>query len=116
MASIISLKLTNRAPKKPIKRLPATIDLPRDATVEDAKIQIARQTGIKDFNRIGLFDPTTKKTLKNRKGLITDEANVVAAGELVVKDLGTMRPARLSLLCPLTNCLQAPRSHGVRSL
>jgi len=116
MTSSISLKLTNRAPKKPIKRLPATVDLPLDATVEDAKIHIARQTGIKDFNRIGLFDPTTKKTLKNRKALITDETNVIAAGELVVKDLGTLRPAMLTLLHPLTNCLQVPRSHGVRSL
>ncbi|KAK1761210.1 3-oxo-5-alpha-steroid 4-dehydrogenase-domain-containing protein [Echria macrotheca] len=88
MAANITLKLSNRAPKKPIKKLPNTIELPRDATVEDAKVQIARQTGFNDFNRIGLFDPITKKTLKNRKALITDEANVMSAGELVVKDLG----------------------------
>ncbi len=86
--SSISLKLTNRAPRKPIRKLSAQVDLPRDATVEDAKIQIARASGISDFNRIGLFDPTTKKILKDRKALISDEAGVVSAGELLVKDLG----------------------------
>ncbi|KAK0635065.1 3-oxo-5-alpha-steroid 4-dehydrogenase-domain-containing protein [Bombardia bombarda] len=88
MASTLSLKLTNRAPKKPIKKLPAQVELPRDATVEDAKLLIARQSGIQDFNRIGLFDPTTKKILKNRNALLRDEAGVASAGELVVKDLG----------------------------
>lgn len=85
----LSLKLTNRAPKKPIKKLPASVELPRDATVEDAKKVIARQAGFTDFNRIGLFDPSTKSILKNRRALIRDEAGVVSAGELVVKDLGT---------------------------
>ncbi|KAK3344302.1 3-oxo-5-alpha-steroid 4-dehydrogenase-domain-containing protein [Lasiosphaeria hispida] len=88
MAPTTSVKLTNRAPKKPIKKLPSTIELPRDATVEDAKLQIARQSGISDFNRIGLFDPTTKKILKNRAALVLQEAGVAEAGELVVKDLG----------------------------
>ncbi|KAK3387492.1 3-oxo-5-alpha-steroid 4-dehydrogenase-domain-containing protein [Podospora didyma] len=88
MASKISLKLSSRTPKKPIKKLPAAVELPRDATVEDAKIQIARQLGYGDFNRIGLFDPMTKKILKNRMALVRDEAGVISAGELVVKDLG----------------------------
>ncbi|GAB1313503.1 Very-long-chain enoyl-CoA reductase [Madurella fahalii] len=87
MASL-SLKLTNRAPKKPIKKLPASIELPHDATVEDAKMVIARQIGFSDYNRVGLFDPSTKSTLKNRRALLRDEAGVTSAGELVVKDLG----------------------------
>ncbi|KAG7285441.1 hypothetical protein NEMBOFW57_010068 [Staphylotrichum longicolle] len=88
MATKLSLKLSNRAPKKPIKKLPPSVDLPHDATVEDAKVLIARQSGFTDFNRIGLFDPTTKQILKNRRALVRDEPGVVSAGELVVKDLG----------------------------
>jgi len=90
MFSNISLKLSNRVPKKPIKKLPESLTVPRNATVEDVKILIARQTGISDHNRIGLFDPTTKKTLKNRKAQIGDEAGVIKSGELVVKDLGAL--------------------------
>jgi len=88
MATTLSVKLTNRSPKKPIKKLPASIELPRDVTVEDAKKLIAQKSGISDFNRIGLFDPTTKKILKNRKALVCDEPGVASASELVVKDLG----------------------------
>ncbi|KAK5997985.1 putative enoyl reductase [Cladobotryum mycophilum] len=76
------------APKQPIKKLPASIDLPQDATVEDLKKAIAKQSGISDFNRIGLFDPATKKTLKNRKALVTEEKTLIDAGEVLVKDLG----------------------------
>ena len=90
MAATTSFKLTNRAPKNPIGKLPATVELPHDATVEDAKILIARQSGISDFNRVGLFDPATKKILKNRKALLRNEEGVSKAGELVVKDLGTL--------------------------
>ena len=104
MSSTISLKLTNRAPKKPIKKLPATLDLPRNATVEDVKILIASKTGFDDHNRIGLFDPTTKKTLKNRKAQIGEESGVVSTGELVVKDLGTLA------VCPLCS----PRASAYR--
>ena len=96
MAATLSLKLSNRAPKKPIKKLPASVDLPHDATVEDAKVAIARQSGFADYNRIGLFDPATKQILKNRKALVRDEPGVVQAAELVVKDLGA------SLLCLLS--------------
>jgi very-long-chain enoyl-CoA reductase len=49
---------------------------------------VARQAGIKDYNRIGLYDPSTKKTLKNRKAAIATEDAVVKAGEVLVKDLG----------------------------
>jgi very-long-chain enoyl-CoA reductase len=87
MASL-KLKLSNRSPKQPIKNLPASIELPHDATVEDAKIAIARQIGFSDFNRVGLYGPSARSTLKNRKALIRDETEVISAGELVVKDLG----------------------------
>ncbi|VBB77220.1 Putative proteine similar to Synaptic glycoprotein SC2 of Homo sapiens [Podospora comata] len=88
MAAELSLKLTNRVPKKPIKKLAPSVELPRDATVEDAKKIVARASGFSDFNRIGLFNPADGKILKDRKALIRNEQGVIKAGELVVKDLG----------------------------
>ncbi|KND94353.1 putative enoyl reductase [Tolypocladium ophioglossoides CBS 100239] len=88
MAPQTTLKLTSRSPKQPVKRLPASLDIPSDATVEDLKILIARAAKIGDYNRIGLFDPSTKKTLKNRRARVADEPNVSAANEVLVKDLG----------------------------
>ncbi|RSL46626.1 hypothetical protein CEP54_013762 [Fusarium duplospermum] len=88
MATLTTLKLTNRSPKQPIKKLPASVELGPDTTVEDVKIMIAKAAGISDHNRIGLYDPSTKKTLKNRKARISDEPAVVAAGETLVKDMG----------------------------
>ncbi|KAF7543891.1 hypothetical protein G7Z17_g10384 [Cylindrodendrum hubeiense] len=83
-----TLKLTNRSPKQPIKKLPASIELGPDATVEDVKKIIAKEARIGDFNRVGLYDPSTKKTLKNRKARVVDEEGVSSAGEVLVKDLG----------------------------
>ncbi|KAH7155336.1 steroid alpha reductase family protein [Dactylonectria estremocensis] len=84
-----TLKLTNRSPKQPIKKLPESIELGPETTVEDVKKLVAKQAGIGDFNRVGLYDPSTKKTLKNRKARIADEQGVVAASEVLVKDMGT---------------------------
>ncbi|KAK4228935.1 very-long-chain enoyl-CoA reductase [Podospora fimiseda] len=83
MSSSYSIKLTNRAPKKPIKKLPASLDIPANATVEEAKVLIARASGLNDFNRIGLYDPVSKQLLKDRKAPVHNKA-----GELIVKDLG----------------------------
>ncbi|AEO61476.1 hypothetical protein MYCTH_2145474 [Thermothelomyces thermophilus ATCC 42464] len=88
MSTKLTLKVGNRAPKKPIRKLPSSIELPHDATVEDAKKAIARESSVKDFNRLGLYDPVSKQFLKNRRALLRDEAGVVKAGELLVKDLG----------------------------
>lgn len=76
------------APKQPIKRLPASVELPKNATAEEAKKIIARQAGVSDFNRIGLFEPGSKKIIKNRHAVIAEQEGVMAAGELLVKDLG----------------------------
>lgn len=84
----LSVRLVNRSPKQPIKRLPTSLDLPTTATIEDAKIAIARQAGLGDFNRVGLFDPATKKIFKDRKALLKDQASVSSQGDLLVKDLG----------------------------
>jgi very-long-chain enoyl-CoA reductase len=84
-----SHKLTrDAAPKQPIKNLPETLSLKPETPVEAVKIYIAKKVGIKDHNRIGLFDPTTKKTLKDRKATIASQDAVIQAGELLVKDLG----------------------------
>ncbi|KAH7321011.1 3-oxo-5-alpha-steroid 4-dehydrogenase-domain-containing protein [Stachybotrys elegans] len=88
MASLKSIKLSNRSPKTPIKKLPSSVDVTDATTVEDLKKIIAKQAGISDYNRVGIFDPTTKKTLKNRKARLVDEPVVAAAGEVLVKDLG----------------------------
>ncbi|KAK7413057.1 Very-long-chain enoyl-CoA reductase [Neonectria punicea] len=89
MAAPTTLKLTNRSPKQPVKKLPPSLELAADATVEDVKKLIAKEVRIGDYNRVGLYDPSTKKTLKNRKALIADEEGVASAGEVLVKDLGT---------------------------
>ncbi|KAF7556500.1 hypothetical protein G7046_g6276 [Stylonectria norvegica] len=88
MAGQLTLKLTSKSPKQPIRNLPETLTLDPDVTVEVLKVLISMETGIDDFNRVGLFDPTTKKTLKNRKALVVDEQGVASAGEVLVKDLG----------------------------
>ncbi|VUC23901.1 unnamed protein product [Clonostachys rosea] len=88
MAQTQTVKLTNRSPKKPIKKLPESIQYPADATVEEVKALIAAACGIKDYNRIGLFDPTTNKTFKNRKAVLAEEPSIIAGNDILVKDLG----------------------------
>ena len=83
-------------PRQPIKKLPPSVQLPQDATVEDAKKLIAKQAGVSDFNRIGLFDPSSKKIIKDRNALIREQNSVMGAGELQVKDLGE-NPPRASI-------------------
>ncbi|KAK7756428.1 Very-long-chain enoyl-CoA reductase [Diatrype stigma] len=74
--------------KKPIKGLPTEIDLPQDANVEYVKKQLAKAARISDFNRIGIFDPVSKKTLKDKNSLIREQVEVIKHGEFLVKDLG----------------------------
>ncbi|SCN66808.1 related to TSC13-required for elongation of VLCFA moiety of sphingolipids [Fusarium fujikuroi] len=88
MASLRSITLTNRSPRQPIKNLPQSIEVDPDTTVEGLKVLIAKETKLGDFNRIGIYDPTTKKTLKNRKARLVDEPAVVSTGEVLVKDMG----------------------------
>ncbi|KAL7623919.1 3-oxo-5a-steroid 4- dehydrogenase [Parahypoxylon ruwenzoriense] len=83
----LSLKVTNRS-RKGLKGLPSSIELPGDATVEDAKVAIARTAKVSDHNRIGIFDPVSKKTLKDRNSLLREQSEVIKHGELLVKDLG----------------------------
>ncbi|KAI1800958.1 3-oxo-5-alpha-steroid 4-dehydrogenase-domain-containing protein [Daldinia bambusicola] len=90
----LSLKVTNRS-RKGLKGLPPSVELPENATVEDAKKAVARAAKVSDFNRIGIFDPVSRKTLKDRKALLREQAEVVKHGELLVKDLGPQISWRL---------------------
>lgn len=84
MAVELTVKLSNRSRKQGIKKLPPAVDVSPDATVEDVKAAVARKAGVSDFNRIGLYDPTTNKTLKDRHARLRD----LKLDELLVKDLG----------------------------
>ncbi|KUI61435.1 Very-long-chain enoyl-CoA reductase [Cytospora mali] len=88
MASQISLKLSNRAPKKPLRKLPPSIEVPKDAEIDDVKKAVARQVGFKDHNRVGLFYPSTKKRIADRRALVRDQEDVTSNGEILVQDLG----------------------------
>lgn len=88
MAARLSLRVRNRSKKGGFKRLPESIELPTDATVEDVKRAVAKEAKVSDFNRIGVHDPKTNSILKDRKALVRDLPNVVSAGEVLVKDLG----------------------------
>lgn len=85
------VKLTDKNIHQPIKELPAVLELPHDIIVENVKILIARKIGFRDYNRVGLFDPINRHTLKNRQAIIWDDINVTEAREIVVKDLGMLR-------------------------
>ena len=83
----VSYKLTNRS-RKGLKGLPSSIELPEDISIEDAKKSIARAANVSDHNRIGIFDPVSKKTFKDRNAPLRNQPEVVKRGELLVKDLG----------------------------
>ncbi|KAI8955802.1 3-oxo-5-alpha-steroid 4-dehydrogenase-domain-containing protein [Xylaria longipes] len=93
-----TLKVTNRS-RKGLKGLPPTIELPDDATVEFAKKEIASATKTSDFNRIGIFDPVSKKTLKDRNAVVREQEPVMKHKEIIVKDLGPQISWKLVYLC-----------------
>ncbi len=91
----ITLTLTNRVPKRPIKRLPSKVDVPENGTIEDAKRAIARQAGFSDFNQLGLYVATTGAIVKDRKTSLSS----LPSTELLVKDLGTTSSPIVPLRC-----------------
>ncbi|KAF7896369.1 hypothetical protein EAF00_006383 [Botryotinia globosa] len=84
----VTLKVTNRSPKNPIKRLPTSIDIDETTTVQDVKDRLAKQAGGWDPNRFGIFDPEQKKILKDRKAFISQHREVIIGKEILIKDLG----------------------------
>lgn len=111
MAANLSLKLSNRSRKGAVKKLPASIDVPRTATIEDVKIAIAKEARVGDFNRIGLFDPQTRKILRDRKAIIEKQDALVSQGEILVQDLGEPNPGNTCQCVRLTSS-KVPRSRG----
>lgn len=59
--------------------------------MEEIKKSIAKSTGLRDHHRVGLFDPETKKTFKDRAAKAGDVQAALGGGELLVKDLGMSR-------------------------
>ncbi|KAI6245618.1 putative enoyl reductase [Erysiphe necator] len=88
MTAPVTLKVTNKSPRQPVKKLPATIQVTETTTVQDVKDQLSRLTDGRSPHRFGLFDPEKKKTLKDRKALILQIKEVASAQEILVKDLG----------------------------
>lgn len=69
-----------------------------DAEIEDVKKAVARQVGLKDFNRIGVFYPSTRKRIADRRALVRDQEDVTKNGEVLIQDLGMQplhRPTQL---------------------
>jgi very-long-chain enoyl-CoA reductase len=75
-------------PKKPIKKLPTSIEITDTTTVQDVKDNLAKRAGGWDPNRFGLYEPEKKKLLKDRKALISKQESVLGGKEILVKDLG----------------------------
>lgn len=63
--------------------------MPDNAEIEDVKKAVAREVGLKDFNRIGVFYPSTRKRIADRRALVRDQEDVINNGEVLVQDLGT---------------------------
>ena len=76
------------AGKKPIKKLPETIEITAATTVEDAKKQIAKAAGISDFNRVAILDVDKQAIFKDRNALLAQQQAVADSYQILVKDLG----------------------------
>ncbi|RDL40168.1 uncharacterized protein BP5553_00147 [Venustampulla echinocandica] len=88
MAPPIILKVTQRSPRNPIKKLPANIEITERSTVQDVKDRLGLQAGGMDPERLGICDPEKKKILKDRKALVSQHKEVMAGREILIKDLG----------------------------
>jgi very-long-chain enoyl-CoA reductase len=75
-------------PKKPIKKLPTSVEVTDKTTVQDVKENLARRAGGWDPNRFGLYEPEKKKLLKDRRALISQQQSILSGKEILVKDLG----------------------------
>lgn len=75
-------------PKKPIKKLPTSVEVTDKTTVQDVKENLAKRAGGWDPNRFGLYEPEKKKLLKDRRALISQQQSIISGKEILVKDLG----------------------------
>ena len=83
--------------------------------MQDVKVQLAKQAGGIDPERLGLFDPVNKKILKDRKALINQQKDVIAGREMLVKDLGRCLiqkwNPKLICICRTTNNMDDSLHH-----
>ncbi|KAG9230364.1 steroid alpha reductase-like protein [Amylocarpus encephaloides] len=87
MAAPVTIKVSSRSPRKPIKRLPANIEITDATTVQDVKDRLGAQAGINP-ERLGLSDPEKKRLLSDRKALVSQHKEIMAGREIIVRDLG----------------------------
>ncbi|TVY38479.1 putative enoyl reductase, partial [Lachnellula occidentalis] len=73
-------------PNKPVKKLPTSIEITDKTTLQDVKEQLAKP-GHWDPERLGIYD-SSKKLLKDRRAILSQQESVMADQELLVKDLG----------------------------
>ncbi|RFU32853.1 hypothetical protein B7463_g3525, partial [Scytalidium lignicola] len=86
----ITLKVSSRSPKRPIKKLPTSVEVTDTTTVQDVKVILAKP-GRWDPERFGIYG-ADNKLLKDRKARISQ---LVKDGqEIAVKDLGPQIPWR----------------------
>jgi hypothetical protein len=86
---IVSRAKRQKAAKKPIKKLPTSIEITDKTTVQDVKDNLAKRAGGWDPNRFGLYEPEKKKLLKDRRAIVVQQPEVMSGKEILVKDLGT---------------------------
>jgi very-long-chain enoyl-CoA reductase len=73
-------------PKKPIKKLPTSIEITDKTTVQDVKEKLAKPGGW-DPERFGIYN-SSKKLLKDRKAIVSQQETVMSDREILIKDLG----------------------------
>lgn len=86
--NVLHLAVANRGKRGAIKTLPASIDIPASGTIEQLQIALAKEARVSDFNRIGIFDPTTRKILRDRRAVLGQQENIAVTGDVLVQDLG----------------------------
>lgn len=84
--------------------------MPNDAEVDDVKKAVARQAGVKDHNRIGLFYPSDRKRIADRRALVRNLQDVTSNGRILVQDLGTSPPSGVST--PTQDVLSTDRHYS----
>lgn len=89
MADKLTLAVSNRAKSGTIKKLPASIDVSTATTIEELQQKLAKQSGVKDYNRIGIFDPVTRKIIRDRRAVLGAQENIVGSKAILAQDLGT---------------------------
>lgn len=60
------------------------------AEIDDVKKAVATLCGVKDYNRIGLFNPSTRKRIADRRALVREQLDITKTGEVLVQDLGML--------------------------